>query len=123
MNSETSQTDQSWLSTVSWKAALIYVALSVIGGGATGAGLIATKAVSAQTSGISQDQADVRYLTKNEADRRSDVRDKQFEEIKREMVKQGVFDERTKTILDQIQLLRQDRKDDREYYERILSNR
>lgn len=104
---------------MSWKTALIVAALSSVCGGGAGVSLLATKAV--QSQGLNQDQADVRYLTKEEANRRGDMRDKQFEEIRREMVKMQIFDERTNMILKQIDLLRQERKDDREYFERLLN--
>lgn len=49
-------------------------------------------------------------------------RDKQFEAIEKKMVDEKVFDERTNMILKQIDLLRQERKEDREYIERVLLN-
>lgn len=49
-------------------------------------------------------------------------RDKQLDEIKKDMVTDNLFDERTNMILKQIDLLRQERKEDREYFERVLLN-
>lgn len=49
-------------------------------------------------------------------------RDKQLDEIEQKMVDKAVFDERTNMILKQIDLQRQERKEDREYFERILLN-
>ena len=71
---------KSWFSDVSWKTALIIAALSIISGGGAGAGIVATKAV-AQTGGLTQDQADVRYLTIGAADQRKLLRDKDVESI------------------------------------------
>lgn len=115
MTEETSQ-DKSWLSEVSWKATVVYVVLSIIGGGATGAGLIATKAVSAQpNNGITQDQADVRYLSKTEAETRRDARDRQLEELKKAVLTREVFEAYHKADADRMQRLEK-------LAERILEN-
>ncbi len=97
---------------------LLYVALSIVAGGSSGAGIVATKSIEAQ--GITQDQADVRYSTKAEADRRDVESDKKYKEIKDTMVSEKIFDERTKAILGQIELMRQEQKEDRAAMERML---
>lgn len=112
--------EKSWFSDLSWKTALIVAGLSTLFGGGAGGALVATKAVQAQ--GLNQDQADVRYLTKDEAGRWRDVRDRQFDAMDKKMVTDRVFDERTNMILKQIELLREERRLDREYFERVLLN-
>jgi hypothetical protein len=82
--------EKSWFSDLSWKTAVVCGLLSVIVGGSSGAGVVATKAV--QTNGITQDQADVRYLSKTEAEARSAARDKQFQDIRKEMLTREVFE-------------------------------
>ena len=49
-------------------------------------------------------------------------RDKQLDAIEKTMVKKDVFDERTNMILRNQDLEREERKKDREYFERILLN-
>ena len=49
-------------------------------------------------------------------------RDKQFEEIEKKMVTKDVFNERTNMILRNQDLEREERKKDREYFERIMMN-
>jgi len=55
-----------------------------------------------------------------QVDRRKEERDKQIDDLRRSTVTREVFDERTNTILKQIELLRAERQADREYFERIL---
>jgi hypothetical protein len=45
-----------------------------------------------QSTGITQDQADVRYLTKSEADTRAAARDRQLEKIDKEVFKTAIFE-------------------------------
>lgn len=120
-DTSTTSPEKNWLTEMSWKTMLIYAALSIVTGGVTSVGVASSKVVAAQ--GLNQDQADVRYITKEEANRRSDVRDRQFEEIKRSMVTSPVFDERTNMILKQIELLRQEQKEDRAAMERMIISR
>ena len=90
MSADNTTENKSWFSDLSWKTALICALLSVIVGGSSGAGVVATKAV--QSTGISQDQADVRYLSKSEAAALREARDKQFQDIRKEMLTREVFE-------------------------------
>ena len=90
MTADNTTENKSWFSDLSWKTAIICALLSVIVGGSSGAGIVATKAV--QTNGISQDQADVRYLTKSEADQRAAARDRQIEKFEKEVFKTAIFE-------------------------------
>lgn len=56
-------------------------------------------------------------------DKQNDTHDKKFDELKKSMVTKDVFDERTNTILKQIDLQRSERASDRDYMERVLQNR
>lgn len=47
---------------------------------------------------------------------------RQLDELKKTLVTKDVFDERTNTILKQIELMRQERAADRDYWERVLQN-
>lgn len=120
MADDTSTTSQErpWFANFDWRTnALLIVLASVFGfsGGAV--------APNGSAQGMSQDQADVRYLTKEEGNRRADARDKQINDIQREMVRTSIFDERTNMILKQIELLRQEQKEDRAAMERMIANR
>ena len=92
-NENSSPDEKSWFAEY-WKTALICAALSTIFGGGAGAGLVATKAVSAapQVSGLTQDQADVRYLTKAEAEMRRDALLKEIGEVKKTMLTREVYE-------------------------------
>lgn len=59
----------------------------------------------------------------NLLDKQNDAHDKKFDELKKTMVTKDVFDERTNTILKNIDLQRLERASDRDYMERILQNR
>lgn len=76
--------NNSWLP--GWRHALVVAVLALVGGAGSG-GITALKTV-----GISQDQADVRYLTKSEADQRVKERDRQLELIRKEMLTREVFE-------------------------------
>lgn len=82
MTEETSQNDKNWFASQDWRTnvvlAVIAILFSSLSGGFSGA-TVASKSVSPQ--GITQETADVRYLTKDEADKRSEKRDKQFDRI------------------------------------------
>lgn len=97
-NETTSQAEnpKSWFSDISWKAALILAAIGFVSGGTGG---IATKATKAE--GLTPEAADVRYLSKDEAERKAAKRDSQLEDLRRSIVTREVFDERTKAIQDE----------------------
>lgn len=80
----------SFFSDFSWKSAVIFSFLAFVFGGTGGGTLVATKGVKAE--GLSQDQADVRYVTKAEKDRQVEARDKQVDGIRKEMLTREVFD-------------------------------
>lgn len=117
ITSTTSQ-EKAWFANVDWRTNALLVLLATVFGFSGGS--IAPKG-SAQ--GISQDAADVRYITKDEANRRADARDRQFEEIKKTMVTTAIFDERTNMILKQLENMRQEQKEDRAAMERMIINR
>ena len=95
----TSQSEtKSGFSDTSWKAALILAAIGFISGG-TGGGIAAKGAAHAE--GLSQEAADVRYLSKEEAEKRAAKRDAQVEDLRKSIVTREVFDERTKAIQDE----------------------
>lgn len=48
-------------------------------------------------------------------------RDKQFDDLRRTIITKEVFDERTNAILRSIDLLRQERQQDREYLEKLVT--
>lgn len=82
-SNQTSQPNkESWFSDISWKTALICAALGIITGGGTGSAVSSAKT---NQGGISQDQADVRYLTKEEAEKRSGKRDVQLDRIEKKI--------------------------------------
>ncbi len=83
MPDETSQTEKSWFSAISWKTAVILSVLAFVSGGTGGGALVATKGVAA--AGVTQDQADVRYLSKEEARQWRDSRTKELEELKKDL--------------------------------------
>lgn len=74
-----------------WKLAALYTVISAVVGGTTVGGVTLTK--SNPPAGISQAEADVRYLSKEEADKRRDRLEKmlaeQLKEIKDEQKDQG----------------------------------
>ena len=70
---------KSWHSDLSWKTALLSAILALVVGGGSGAGIVASKTI--KVEGLTQDQADNRYLTKDEADKRSAKRDIQTDRI------------------------------------------
>lgn len=78
-----SQTN-SWFSDMNLKTAVLVAALSSVFGIGGGVGLVASKGVEA-AGGMTSDQADVRYLKIDEADRRAAFREKQIEDAKREL--------------------------------------
>ena len=90
---------KNWFSDLSWKSAVIIAALSFISGGTGGAGVMATKAVKAE--GMSVEQSDLRYATKEEIERRAAKRDTQFDDLRKSIVTKDVFDERTRAIQDE----------------------
>lgn len=73
----------SWFSDINLKTALIVAGLSSLFGIGGGAGIVASKGV--QAAGMNQDQADVRYLSKDEAARFRLTSDKQLEDLKSEI--------------------------------------
>ena len=102
---------------MNWRAnALLLVLASVFG---FSSGSIAPKSTA---QGISQDQGDVRYVTKDESNRRDTAQEQKLEEIKRDMVKNAVFEERTGMIFKLLEQMRQERREDREATERMIVN-
>lgn len=118
MSSETTSREKNWFVDVNWRTNAIFLFISIFGG-FSGATIAPTKSTA---QGITQDQADVRYITKEEGKQKTDSRDKQISDIQREMVKQAIFDERTNMIIEQIKQLRQEQKEDRAAMERMLVN-
>jgi len=118
VTSETTSQEKNWFADVNWRTNAIFLFISIFGGfsGAT----IAPKTTA---QGMTQDAADVRYITKEEGNRRADARDKQISDIQREMVRTAIFDERTNMILKQLENMRQEQKEDRAAMERMLINR
>jgi hypothetical protein len=83
----------------------------------------ASLAPKSTAQGITQDQADVRYTSKEDANRRASASDQEYKEIKKDMVTNAIFDERTNMILKQLEMIRQEQKEDRAAMERMLVNR
>ena len=56
-------------------------------------------------------------------DKQKQADEKKFDDLRKTIVTKEVFDERTNTILKQIDLQRSERASDRDYMERVLQNR
>lgn len=90
-DTQTEQNKNGFFSDLSWKTALLIAGIGFVSGGTSG-GVVATKGVQAAPNALTEEKADVRYLSKAEAERRIESRDKQLESIRQEMMKQQVFD-------------------------------
>ena len=84
-NSTNKETADSWFADFNLKTSLIIVALSSLFGIGGGAGIVATKAVAVSAAGISEEKADVKYLTRDEWSRVRAERDLQNENFRREI--------------------------------------
>lgn len=116
--STTSQQDRHWFANFDWRTNAVLILLASVFGFSGGA--VAPKSTA---QGITQDSADVRYITKEEGNRRADARDRQVDEIKKSMVTTPIFDERTNMILKQLEMIRQEIKEERSARERMVTNR
>ena len=90
MENPTSTEQKGFFSDISWKSAIICTALSIVAGGSVGGGVVASKGV--KVEGLNQDQADIRYVTKDEAERRASDSDKKVHDVDQKMIPREVFE-------------------------------
>ena len=89
----------------------------VIGIAVFGLGFRDTQTSAAQNiRDVAKDQDALR----RQMDDRKSERDKQIDDLRKTVITREVFDERTNTILKQIEQLRQENKENRDYFERAL---
>jgi hypothetical protein len=90
-DTHTEQNKAGWFGDLNLRHLMMIAVISLFAGGGGGAGIVASKGVQA-TSGISEEKADVKYLSKSDADRRVEARDKQVERLDKENLKTVVFE-------------------------------
>jgi DNA topoisomerase VI subunit B len=109
------------VSQFTWKTAVITALITTIFGAVGGGGVVYTNAVKASAASSPQVISEVleqKFVTHDEYDRKVEERDKQIGQLAR----QDVMDERSRAIMDKLDLLRQDLKETKELQQRILQN-
>lgn len=95
-----------------------WILMMVIGIAVFAIGFRDTQTTQAQE--VREIRAEQTQIKQTMSDRKNE-RDKQFEDLRRSIITKEVFDERTNAILRSIDLLRQERQQDREYLEKLVT--
>lgn len=98
MENTQKEKDSSWFGDLNFRSLGIIAAIALFTGAGGGAGMVGMKGVQA-AGGLSEEKADVKYLSNAEAQRLILNRDRQMEDLKRELkteiektLKKGEFD-------------------------------